>query len=418
MTRQSPAMNLSVDEALDRILQQVPVLEPVPVPLSQALGLVLAEEVRSPADLPGFDNSAVDGYAVRSQDFLAGEALLEVVGEAFAGRAPELPVASGQALRITTGAPMPAGADAAVMVEDTRLKGDRVLARGPVSAGQNVRRAGEALREGQLVLSPGRVLDPAALGMAAAVGRPTLRCHPRPKVSVLSTGDELVEPGFPLRTGQVYDSNSYTLEALVRLAGGEPSRVGLLEDRLEVLKRALRQSAEDADLVLTSAGVSMGERDLVRTALEDLGGGLDLWKVRMRPGKPLAFGSLGGVPVIGLPGNPVSSMVGFEVFVRPALRKMAGHPAEARRVVRVRMAEGVDKPEALRVFARCRLAESADGSWRAHLTGPQGSGILLSMLEAQVLAILPEGVARVEAGDEVEVRLLDHLDGWRPLVRP
>jgi len=418
MTRPSPALNLSVDEALNRILQQVPVLAPVPVPLSQALGLVLAEEVRSPGDVPGFDNSAVDGYAVRSGDFSSGEVLLEVIGEVFAGCPPEVAVAPGQAIRIATGAPMPTGADAAVMVEDTRLKGGQVLARGPVSAGQNVRRAGEALRRGQLVLSPGRVLDPAALGMAATVGRPTLRCHPRPRVSVLSTGDELVEPGVPLRPGQVHDSNSYTLEALVRLAGGQPSRVRLLEDRLEILEQALRQSAGEADLVLTSAGVSMGEKDLVRTALEALGGELDLWKVRMRPGKPLAFGSLGGVPMIGLPGNPVSSMVGFEVFVRPALRKMAGHPAEAPRVIRARMAESVDKPKDLRVFARCRLVESADGPWQIHLTGPQGSGILLSMLEAQVLAVLPEGVARVESGDEVEVRLLDHLEAWRLLVQP
>jgi molybdopterin molybdotransferase len=418
MTQQPPNMNLSVDEALERILQRVPVLEPVSVPLSQALGLILAEEVRSPADLPGWDNSAVDGFAVRSEDFATGEALLEVVGEAYAGRIPDRSVASGQALRITTGAPMPAGADAAVMVEDTCLEGGRIRARGRVSAGQNVRRAGEALREGQRVLLPGRVLDPAALGMAATVGRSTLRCHPRPQVAVLSTGDELVEPGLPLRPGQIHDSNSYTLEALVRLAGGEPVRFGVLEDRLEVLKQALRRSAEETDLVLTSAGVSMGERDLVREALEALGGELDLWKVRMRPGKPLAFGSLGGVPMIGLPGNPVSSMIGFEVFVRPALRKMAGHPAESRRVLRARLAEAVDKPQALRVFARCRLAESADGSWRLHLTGPQGSGILMSMLEAQALAILPEGVARVEAEDEVEVRLLDHLEGWRLQVRP
>ncbi len=410
----SPAHFLSVDEALDRILGRVGALQPVSVPLPEALGLVLAEEVRSSEDHPGFDNSAVDGYAVRSRDLAEGEVLLEVLGEVYAGRVSRIPVGPGQALRIATGGPMPSGADAAVMVEETWEQDGRVRIRGPILPGQNVRRAGEALRKGQPIMSPGRVLDPAALGMAATVGRAFLRCHPRPRVAVLSTGDELVEPGIPLEPGQVYNSNSYALEALVRLAGGQPRRLEVLPDRLEVLQEGLAQAAAGADLVVTSAGVSMGERDLVRTALEALGGELDLWKVRMRPGKPLAFGMLGGVPMIGLPGNPVSSMVGFEVFVRPVLLRMAGHPPQARPRHRARLAEAVDKPRDLRVFARCILEEASDGPVRLRLTGPQGSGILLSMLEAEVLAVLPEGKARMEAGEEVEVLLLDHFQG-RPM---
>lgn len=396
---------ISVAEALERILARVPVLPPAPVPLSQALGLVLAEEVVADEDLPPFDHSAVDGYAVRSAD-LAAPATLEVVGEVFAGRMPDRAVGSGQALRIMTGGPMPEGADAAVMVEHTSLDGGRVEVRCAVRPGQNVRRAGENVRRGHLVLERGRVLGPAALGMAATLGRPTLLCHPRPRVAVLSTGDELVEPGTPLGPGQICNSNSYALEAQVRTAGGVPLRGPVLPDRQEALEEALRAAAAGSDMVLTSAGVSVGEHDFVKPAIERLGGELVFWKVRMRPGKPLAFGVCEGVPLVGLPGNPVSSMVGFEVFVRPALRRMAGHRDLQGPRIRARLAEPIEKVQDLRFFLRCRLDAAPGGGWLARSTGAQGSGILMSMLEADGLMDLPEGVARLEAGDEIDVRPL------------
>ena len=394
---------ISVAEATERILARVPVLEPAPVPLSQALGLVLAEDVEAPLDLPPFDNSAVDGYAVRAADAATSPATLEVVGEVFAGRPPTGAIGPGQAMRIMTGGPLPEGADAAVMVEHTRTEGSRVVLERPVRPGQHLRRAGENVRRGQLVLERGRVLGPAALGMAATMGRAVLACHPRPRVAVLSTGDELVEPGTPLGPGQIWNSNSYALEALVRGAGAEPRRGAVVPDDLGALEAALREAAATSDLVVTSAGVSVGEHDLVKPALERLGGELLFWKVRMRPGKPLAFGVCGGVPLVGLPGNPVSSMVGFELFVRPALRRMAGHREVGGRRIRARLAEPLEKVPELRFFLRCCLEPAPGGGWLARLAGDQGSGNLLSMLRADGLMDLPEGVGQLAAGEEIEV---------------
>lgn len=394
---------ISVDEALARILERVPVLAPAPVPLSDALGLFLAEDVASDEDLPPFDNSAVDGYAVRAADT---PGRLQVVDEVFAGHVATKAVGPGQAIRIMTGGPMPAGADAAVMVEHTEFADGWMTTDRAAKPGQHVRRAGENVRRGEPVLARGMVLTPAAVGMAATVGRPTLLCHPRPRVAVLGTGDELVEPGQPLGPGQIRNSNSYALEAQVRTAGGVPRRWPVLPDREEAILEALREAVVTSDLVLTSAGVSVGDHDYVKSAMERLGGEMIFWRVRMRPGKPLAFGVAGGVPLVGLPGNPVSSMVGFEVFVRAALRKMAGHPQAAPPTVRAVLAEPVEKVPELRFFQRCRLEPGPDGRLVARLTGSQSSGVLMSMLRADGLADLPEGPARLEAGTEVTVRTL------------
>lgn len=398
---------ISVDEALARILAGSARLAPRGHLLPDALGLVLAEPLIAPADLPAFASSAVDGFAVRAAETPGA---LRIGEEIFAGRMPLGPLSPGQAARIMTGGVVPDGADACVMVERTRASEGQVEILGPASPGQHVRPAGESARRGERLVEAGTALGPAHLGMAATLGRDRLLCHPRPRVAVIATGDELVEPGQPLAPGQIWNSNAYALEAQVRTAGGIPERFAVVRDEPGEVAEALREALTRADLVLTSGGVSMGDHDHVRPAIQALGGELGFWKVAMRPGKPLAFGVAGGVPVIGLPGNPVSSMVGFEVFVRPALARMRGLEATSRSSQSASLAEPVDKPEGLRVFMRCRV-DQEEGSWWVRPAGPQGSGILRSMCDADGLAVLPEGRSRLERGAPVEVW---RLTPWVP----
>jgi molybdopterin molybdotransferase len=402
---------LSVAEALDRVLAGVAVLPSERVPLSDALGRVLAEPVVAGREIPPWDNSSMDGYAVRAADTRAAHAgrpvRLAVVGEVAAGTVASREVGPGQAYRILTGAPLPRGSDAVVPQEDVRRDDHFVALEKPVQPGAYVRPHGEDIRRGDRLLEPGTVLRPAALGVLAALGRAHAEVYRRPTVAVLSTGDELVTPDAPLGPGQIPDSNTYTLCGLVAEAGALPLSLGIARDRREELIERLQQGLR-ADVIVSSAGVSVGDRDFVREAAEALGARFDFWKVNMRPGKPLTFGRVGDAGrerlFFGLPGNPVSSMVTFELFVRPALRRMGGYRELERPRVTARALEPIDNPGSRPGYLRVRL-EPVSGGWGARSTGEQGSGILRSMLLADGLAVLP-GDGHVPTGGEVEVVLL------------
>lgn len=414
---------ISVEEALERILSYVSILEPEERPILDALGQVVAEDVIADFDIPAFDNTAMDGYAVRASDTggasEAAPVTLRVVGELAAGYVFDGEVTPGTAVRIMTGAPMPRGADAIVPFEETdepegRSFGSFAKSRATVGVrkaarpGANIRYAAEDVRTGQPIIPKGSVLHPARIGVLASLGRRTVRVHRRPVVAVLSTGDEVVEPGQPLRPGQIYDSNAWSVSALVLAAGGIPKRLGIAKDTVEALTARLREGL-DADMLVTSAGVSRGDYDIVKDVLQKEGE-IAFWTVRMRPGKPLAFGafSSGGrrVPHIGLPGNPVSSMVSFELFGRPAIFKMLGRTDWQRPAVRAVADEPIPNADARRVYARAILTRR-DGRWHAALTGPQGSGILTSMAQANALAVVPEDIPAIHSGDEVDCILLD-----------
>ena len=414
---------ISVEEALERILSYVHVLEAEEKPILDALGQALAEDVVSGIDIPPHDNTAMDGYAVRAADTAGASeqtpVQLKVAGELAAGYVFEGHVAPGTAVRIMTGAPMPRGADAVVPFEETdepegRAFGSFAKSRDAVGIlkaaepGANVRKAAEDVRAGQHILPKGTVLRPAQVGVLASLGLATVKVHRRPVVAVLSTGDEVQEPGKPLRPGQIYDSNAWSISAMVLECGGIPKRLGIAKDTVDALTAKIREGL-DADMLVTSAGVSRGDYDVVKDVLAKEGE-VDFWTVRMRPGKPLAFGAFqsGGrrVPHIGLPGNPVSSMVSFELFGRPAVYTMLGRGDWQRPRVRAIAEEEIPNTDARRVYARA-IVRQRDGRWYAALTGPQGSGILTSMAEANALAIVPEDVPGVQPGDEVEAILLD-----------
>ncbi|MEK7693698.1 MAG: gephyrin-like molybdotransferase Glp [Chloroflexota bacterium] len=414
---------ISVEEALRRILATINLLEIEEKPVLDALGQVVAEDVVSNIDIPPLDNTAMDGYAVRAADTDGASeqspVTLRVVGELAAGYLFGGAVEPGAAVRIMTGAPMPRGADAVVPFEETdepsgRAFGSFAKSRDAVgilkaaSAGANIRRAAEDIRRGQAIIRAGAVLHPAQIGVLASLGNATVRVHRRPVVAILSTGDEVREPGQPLAPGQIYDSNAYSIAAMVLANGGVPKRLGIAKDTVEALTAKLREGL-DADMLVTSAGVSRGDYDVVKDVLAKEGE-VDFWTVRMRPGKPLAFGAFasGGrrVPHIGLPGNPVSSMVSFELFGRPAIFKMLGRSDWQRPRVRAIAEESIPNTDGRRVFARA-IVTQRDGRYYAALTGPQGSGVLTSMAVANALAVVPEDVPGVQPGDEVEVMLLD-----------
>ncbi|MGC8633526.1 MAG: gephyrin-like molybdotransferase Glp [Candidatus Limnocylindrales bacterium] len=418
---------LGVEEALDRVLRAVQPLPPETVTIEEAAGLVLAAPVVAGTSLPPWDNSAMDGYAVRWRDVAAASPAtpteLRVVGESAAGHVPEPAGEPGTALRITTGAMVPVGADAVVPVEATDTPPGvvrlpvRVQVRAPVAPGANIRRAGEDVREGALVLEAGRVLGPAAIALAAACGNARLLVHRRPRVGVLATGDELTPPGTALPPAHIYDSSTLSLLAQARAAGAIATSFGIAPDEPSELRERLGAAVAASDVVVLSGGVSVGAHDHVREALGAMGE-VEFWRVAVQPGKPLAFGRVpaarpevpGGevrpVAVFGLPGNPVSSFVTFELFVRPLLRRLAGRaPGTGRREVTAELSEAVRKDPERRAFLRVRLEPdpARPGRLLARPAGGQGSHVLSALAAANGLAVVPEGVPGLPAGQPVTV---------------
>jgi molybdopterin molybdotransferase len=404
---------IPVREAIDAIVAGIGVLPAERVPLRDALDRVLAEDVDSPITLPARTNSAMDGFAVRSADVRGATRgaprRLAVIEEVRAGSIPTRPLTAGQATRVMTGAPLPDGADGVIRQEDTELSGDMVTIFDDRDAGRNVRFAGEDLQQGARVLDAGTPLGPAQLGVLASMARAEVSVRRRARVGILASGDEIAdldEAGAILAGRKTASSNSYTLDALARLAGAVPVPLGIAADTEASVREHFERGIATSDLIVSTAGVSVGAYDYVRSVLEALGCRMIVSKVRMRPGSPTSFGIVRGVPWIGLPGNPVSTMVCFELFVRPAIRKMQGHRALHRRTVPVVTEEPLKTPGRLTHFLRAVVRETPDG-WRARLTGPQGSGILTSMVRANALLIVPEEAEEVQAGTTLAALLLD-----------
>jgi len=417
---------ISVEEALERILGFVDVLQDEEKPIMDCLGQVLAEDVCAPFDVPPHDNSAMDGYAVQFASTIGASVenpkVLRIIDEVAAGRVPAVTVEAGTAVRIMTGALIPKGADAVVPFELTD-EADRAHAgrqekqigvRCSVGVGANVRYSGEDIKRGELVMQRGKLLRPAAIGVLASLGKTRAVVTRRPVVGILATGDELLDISQPLLPGKIYNSNSYSLACQVRSCGGVPKLLGVAPDRAEQLSAALRYGL-DCDMLITSGGVSLGDYDVVKEVLA-AEGDVSFWTVHMKPGKPIAFGTFKRengrrVPHLGLPGNPVSSMVTFEIFARPALHKMMGIVDFSRRYVTAIMEGSIKNTDGRRVFARV-LVNKKGNQYFARLTGSQGSGILTSMLEADGLAVIPETVAAISSGDSVEVMMLDWNEAY------
>jgi molybdopterin molybdotransferase len=403
---------ISVEEARERILSRVAVLGSERVDLPSALERVLSEDAVATRDIPPWANSSMDGYTLRAADTLtaslAAPARLRVSGRVAAGAIAERPLRPGEAFRIFTGAPLPEGADSVIPQEDVTVDGTTLLIPRRVQSAEFVRPRGEDMRAGDTVLQRGRALGPAEIGLLATLGRAQVSVVKRPLVGILSTGDEIVDLGGALGPGQIPNSNSYALMAQVAEAGALPANLGVARDRPEDIETRLGWGL-GCDALISSAGVSVGEHDFVKTALERLGAEQHLWLVDMRPGKPIAFATIpaglkGALPVFALPGNPVSAMVTFELFVRPALMRMAGHARLDRPRLTARALAPIANPGRRRGYLRVTLTAEA-GVWGARLTGDQGSGILRSMVAADGLAVVP-GDTTIEAGAPVDVILL------------
>ncbi len=401
---------LTVAQARDRILARIPVLDGEDVPLLASRDRVLMEEVRAIRDVPPFTNSAMDGYAVRAADVRSASPdrpiRLRLLGEIRAGAPATAAVEERAALRIMTGAMMPVGADAVVRIEDTVEADSQVEIRVGVEGGTNVRRAGTDVAKGSVVAGPGRLITPGLIGVLASAGRPIVRCVRRPRVHVLTTGDELRDAGQSLGPGEITNTNRYTLVAALEAAGATALDAGVARDERTDLAARLELFA-DADLVLTTGGVSMGAYDLVRSLLEERDA-VDFWQVALRPGKPLVFGSVHGVPLIGLPGNPVSALVGFELFVKPALRKMQGRGDIEPVLVPATSQERLAAVPHLEQYLR-GVAQRESGGLVVRLTGNQGSHVLRSMADANCLMRVPPGDVDILPGATVEILALAAL---------
>ena len=396
-----------VAAARARVLDACPPLPPVRVPLGEALGLVTTEPVIAGEAVPPFDNTAMDGYAVRAADTAGAPVRLRVIGSLAAGAPPDIEVRHGEAVRIMTGAPMPAGADAVVMVERTEATGEEVVIHATARPGDHVRGAGEDIAAGQEVFPAGTVLRAGHLGVLASLGRVAVDVRRRPVVGVLSTGDELIGGDQPLGPGQIRDSNRPTLLALVAQAGCWALDLGHCADREDDLRATFGRAVDLCDAVVSSGGVSVGDFDYVKVVLDDLSGGSMQWmQVAVKPAKPLAFGVVEGTPVFGLPGNPVSSMVSFELFARPALRQMMGYPdVERPRALAVADEALGRRPDGKLHLVRVRATMSDDGRYHVRPAGGQGSHMLHAMALADALALVPDGTG-VQPGGNVEVMLL------------
>ncbi|MDD5301063.1 MAG: molybdopterin molybdotransferase MoeA [Gallionella sp.] len=397
---------LQVSEAQRVVLESVATMGAEQVKLEQSQGRVLAEEVRANRDQPPFDISAMDGYALRSADLAGIPATLEIIEDIKAGDLPTKTLAPGQCARIMTGAPMPQGADAVIRVEDTEALADsRVQINLAVKSGNDIRRLGENMRNGEVVLTPGTTITPGVIGVLATVKCAQVQVYRRPRVAILSTGNELEGLDEPVDPNKIPNSNSYALMGQVQALGIEPVLLGIARDDPEELARYLRRGLE-YDVLLVSGGTSVGVHDYVRPTIEALGAQMLFWRVSMKPGHPVAFGKIGEKIIFGLPGNPVSSMVCFEQFVVPALRRMMGHARTYRRTIEARMTHNVKHQPGRTEFIRVLLAKEA-GGYAATSTGAQGSGMLLSMARADGLAVIPGDSAGLTAGNTVTVQLLD-----------
>ena len=400
---------ISVDEALNRILARIQVLGLEKVDIMSSLGRVIGEDILAPRDIPPLDNSAMDGYAVRSTDIKEASrespVSLKVIEDLPAGTLPKGSVGKGQAIRIMTGAPIPPGADTVVMVEDTEKAGEKVRVFQAVPAEENTRRTGEDVKKGDRVISKGSIIRAAEVGMLATVGRAFVYMYQKPVVAIFCTGDELVDVDEGVEDHKIVSSNSYTLSAQVMECGALPLQLGIAKDVSAEIEEKFRQGLR-ADVIVSSAGVSVGDYDMIKDVLGGIGFEMDFWGVAMRPGQPLAFGTIGGNPTFGLPGNPVSSMVSFEQFVRPSLLKMMGHKNLFRPVVEAILKEEIRKKPGRRHFMRAKLSLEED-RYVVTTTGPQGSGILNSMVEANGLLIIPEEKTEIKLGEKVRVQILD-----------
>jgi molybdopterin molybdotransferase len=404
---------ISVEQALEKVLSYIGVLGEEERPILDCLGQVLAEDIYSPISVPPLDNTAMDGYAVRSRDTQgAGRQsprFLRVIDTVAAGSISKHEVKPGTAIRIMTGAPIPKGADSVVRFEDTdepqrKMSFTEIGILSEVKVGSDIRRAGEDIAQGSIVLRQGTLIRPSEIGVLASLGRSMVKVIRRPVVAILATGDELVDINQPLPPGKIYNSNTYSVAALVVRYGGVPQILGVALDSEDSLVVKLHM-ALDSDILITTGGVSMGDYDVVKDILANEGE-IVFWQVRMKPGKPLAFGTIKGIPHLGLPGNPVSSMVTFELFARPAILKMMGKKNLAKPTIEAIIENPVVNSDERRIFARA-VVEKRSGQYFAQLTGPQGSGILTSMTIANGLVVVSEDKARVAAGDMVQVMMLD-----------
>ena len=399
---------IAVEEATHLILDQIHPLGRERLNILQSLGRVLGEDIIARRHIPPWDNSAMDGYAVRWQDIQKASSKkgvkLTVLADLPAGRIFTGEIGPGQAVRIMTGAPLPRGADTVAQVEETKKLGDTVRIFAHPERGKNIRRAGEDVKAGERVLEEGTVLRPAHIGLLASLQRSIVSVYQVPRVAILSTGDELLEIDEPWEEGKIVNSNSYSLTAQVLDCGALPSQLGIARDRAGDLAAKIQQGLA-ADILVNSGGFSVGDYDLVKGMLKDLGK-MNFWKVAMRPGQPLAFGRVFGKPVFGLPGNPVSSMVSFEQFVRPALRVMEGRRALRKQTLRVALEEDVENTSGRRHYIRA-VVTGQNGNFSARTTGEQGSGILTSMVSANALLVIPEDVSLARRGEVVTAQMLD-----------
>ncbi len=403
---------LSVEDARERVLAGIGPLQPIDLPLTEAYGCVLANSVTAERDIPDFASSAMDGFAVRSSEVAeatpSAPVDLRVVGRAAIGERPEGTVGGGEAFRIATGAPVPAGADTVVPVENTQVSGDTVRVQSGTPAGKHVRPSGEDVRAGETLVQGGRRLQAPELGLLSTAGFSHPLVHPRPRVVVLSTGDELVPPTQHPEYGQVRDSNAYTLFGALREAGAVPMLAGIVRDDVDSFRETVLSHLQQADAFVSSGGVSVGERDVVKAAFFRRGD-VEFYKVAMQPGMPQGFGEIEGTPFFGLPGNPVSVFVSFEVFLRPALMKMMGRRQLFRPEVPARLEEDVTGPGGKTQFARVRVRRTKDG-WAATPTGGRGSNLIATVARANGLAIVPQGVETARAGSQVNVMLFRSMD--------